>query len=69
VNTSPATSLRGDVVAGLTTAAVVIPKSMAFPAIAGLPLEIGLYTALIPPVVYAARPARSCAGRPRAWPE
>src|SRR4029450_10976062 len=41
-------------VAGLPTPAVVIPKAMAFAAIAGLPLQTGLYTALIPPVVYAA---------------
>ena len=39
--------------AGLTTAAVVIPKSMAYASIAGLSLETGLYTALIPLVVYA----------------
>jgi SulP family sulfate permease len=45
--------LRADTVAGLTTAAVVIPKAMAYAAIAGLSLEIGLYTALIPLVVYA----------------
>ena len=45
--------LRFDLVAGLTTAAVVIPKAMAYAAIAGLPLEVGLYTALIPLVVYA----------------
>jgi high affinity sulfate transporter 1 len=41
-------------VAGLTTAAVVIPKTMAYAAIAGLSLQTGLYTALIPLVVYAA---------------
>jgi high affinity sulfate transporter 1 len=46
--------LRADTVAGLTTAAVVIPKAMAYAAIATLPLEIGLYTALVPLVVYAA---------------
>ena len=46
--------LRANTVAGLTTAAVVIPKAMAYAAIATLPLEIGLYTALIPLVVYAA---------------
>jgi MFS superfamily sulfate permease-like transporter len=50
----PAPWFRADVVAGLTTAAVVIPKVMAYGAIAGLPIEIGLYTALIPLVVYAA---------------
>lgn len=46
--------LRANTVAGLTTAAVVIPKAMAYAAIATLPLEIGLYTALVPLVVYAA---------------
>jgi high affinity sulfate transporter 1 len=45
--------LRGDVVAGLTTSAVVIPKAMAYAAIAGLPLVVGLYSSLIPLVVYA----------------
>jgi sulfate permease, SulP family len=45
--------LRFDVVAGLTTAAVVIPKSMAFASIAGLPVEAGLYVALVPMFVYA----------------
>ena len=46
--------MRADTVAGLTTAAVVIPKAMAYAAIAGLPLEAGLYTALVPPLIYAA---------------
>lgn len=45
--------LRPDILAGLTTSAVVIPKSMAYAAIAGLPVEIGLYTALVPMLVYA----------------
>lgn len=36
--------LRFDVVAGLTSSAVVIPKAMAYAAIAGLPLVIGIYT-------------------------
>jgi high affinity sulfate transporter 1 len=44
---------RGDAVAGLTTAAVVIPQSMAYASIAGLPVEAGLYVALVPMVVYA----------------
>ncbi len=46
--------LRADVMAGLTTAAVVIPKAMAYATIAGLPVQIGLYTALVPMAVYAA---------------
>ena len=45
--------LRFDLIAGITTAAVVIPKSMAYAAIAGLPLVVGLYTSLIPLLVYA----------------
>jgi len=45
--------LRLDLVAGLTAAAVVIPQAMAYAAIAGLPIEVGLYTALIPMVIYA----------------
>lgn len=45
--------LRADAVAGLTTSAVVIPKAMAYAAIAGLPLVVGLYSSLIPLVVYA----------------
>jgi high affinity sulfate transporter 1 len=48
----PRAWLRADGVAGLTAAAVVIPKAMACAAIAGLPVEIGLYTALAAMVVY-----------------
>jgi SulP family sulfate permease len=43
-----------DIVAGATTAAVVIPQAMAYATIAGLPVEYGLYCALVPMVVYAA---------------
>jgi MFS superfamily sulfate permease-like transporter len=45
--------LRLDLIAGLTAAAVVIPKAMAYASIAGLPLQVGLYTALVPLVIYA----------------
>src|SRR5512132_2908981 len=45
--------VRFDVVAGLTTAAVVIPKAMAYATIAGLPVQVGLYTALLPMLIYA----------------
>ena len=45
--------LRPDVIAGLTTAAVVLPKAMAYATIAGLPVEVGLYTTLVPMAVYA----------------
>jgi sulfate permease, SulP family len=44
---------RFDAVAGLTTAAVVIPKAMAFASIAGLPVQAGLYVALVPMFIYA----------------
>jgi sulfate permease, SulP family len=45
--------VRDDVLAGVTTAAVVIPKSLAYATIAGLPIQIGLYTAFVPLIVYA----------------
>ena len=45
--------LRLDLVAGLTTAAVVIPKAMAYATIAGLPVQVGLYTAFVPLIIYA----------------
>jgi len=45
--------LRADLIAGLTTAAVVIPKAMAYATIAGLPVQVGLYTAFIPMFIYA----------------
>src|SRR5437868_13533043 len=52
----PDTSLpvwRFDVIAGLTAAAVVLPKAMAYATVAGLPVAVGLYTAFIPMIVYA----------------
>jgi sulfate permease, SulP family len=45
--------LTFDVIAGLTAAAVVIPKAMAYATIAGLPVQVGLYTALLPMMIYA----------------
>lgn len=45
--------LRPDLIAGVTTAAVVIPKAMAYATIAGLPVQVGLYTVLVPMVIYA----------------
>jgi high affinity sulfate transporter 1 len=46
-------TLRFDLVAGLTAAAVVLPKAMAYATVAGLPVEVGLYTAFAPMVIYA----------------
>jgi len=45
--------LRGDVSAGLTIAAMLIPQAMAYALLAGLPPIIGLYAATIPVIVYA----------------
>jgi sulfate permease, SulP family len=45
--------LRPDVIAGVTTAAVVIPKAMAYATIAGLPVQVGLYTVFLPMLIYA----------------
>ncbi len=44
---------RPDLIAGLTAAAVVIPKAMAYATIAGLPVQVGLYTAFVPMIIYA----------------
>lgn len=46
-------TLRFDIVAGLTAAAVVLPKSMAYATVAGLPVAVGLYTAFVPMLIYA----------------
>jgi sulfate permease, SulP family len=45
--------LGADVLAGLTVAAVVIPKAMAYATVAGLPVQVGLYTACLPMLIYA----------------
>lgn len=39
--------LRADAMAGLTVAAVAVPQAMAYAMIAGLPVEHGLYTAIV----------------------
>jgi high affinity sulfate transporter 1 len=45
--------LRGDVVAGLTVAAYLIPQVMAYATVAGLPAVVGLWAALAPLAFYA----------------
>jgi len=45
--------LRADVLAGLTVALVLIPQSMAYAQLAGLPAYYGLYAAFLPPMVAA----------------
>lgn len=45
--------LKPDILAGLATGALVIPKAVAFATVAGLPVQVGLYTALVPMILYA----------------
>ncbi len=44
---------RADLVAGLTVALVLIPQSMAYAQLAGLPAYYGLYASFLPPMVAA----------------
>ena len=45
--------LRTDAIAGITVAMVLIPQSMAYAQLAGLPAYYGLYAAFLPPMVAA----------------
>jgi MFS superfamily sulfate permease-like transporter len=45
--------LRADMIAGLTVALVLIPQSMAYAQLAGLPAYYGLYASFLPPIVGA----------------
>lgn len=45
--------LRADVLAGITVALVLVPQSMAYAQLAGLPAYYGLYAAFLPPMVAA----------------
>ena len=44
-------SLKADILAGLTVALVLIPQSLAYAELAGLPPYYGLYAAFLPPLV------------------
>jgi SulP family sulfate permease len=46
-------ALRADIIAGLTVALVLIPQSMAYAQLAGLPPYYGLYAAFLPPMLAA----------------
>lgn len=48
-----ASDFRHDLIAGATTAALLVPQGMAYAALAGLPPVVGLYAALLPLLVYA----------------
>lgn len=45
--------LRSDFVAGLTVALLLVPQSMAYAALAGLPMQTGLYAAFLPVIIGA----------------
>jgi sulfate permease, SulP family len=45
--------LRADIVGGLTAGLVVVPQAMAYATIADLPVQVGLYTCMVPMAVYA----------------
>lgn len=46
-------TFRRDLLAGLTVAVMLVPQSMAYAALAGMPPVTGLYAAIVPLVVYA----------------
>ena len=45
--------LGRDIVGGITAGTVVVPQAMAYATIAHLPVQVGLYTCMVPMVVYA----------------
>src|SRR5438105_4046768 len=45
--------LRLDLLAGLSAAAVILPKALAYATVARLPMSVGLYTAFAPLLAYA----------------
>ena len=45
--------LRGDVIAGIAVAAMIVPKNLGYAGIAGIPVENGLYAAAAAAIIYA----------------
>jgi high affinity sulfate transporter 1 len=45
--------LRGDVIAGVAVAALIVPKNLGYAGIAGIPLQNGLYAAAAGAILYA----------------
>ncbi|MCP3868602.1 MAG: sulfate permease [Gammaproteobacteria bacterium] len=43
--------LKADIIAGITVALVLVPQSMAYAQLAGLPAYYGLYASFLPPIV------------------
>jgi SulP family sulfate permease len=48
-----ASVLRGDLIAGIIGALVLVPKAMAYAQLSGLPVYFGLYTAFVPAILAA----------------
>lgn len=46
------TQLVGDLTAGIIVASLLVPQSMAYALLAGLPPQVGLYASIAPPVLY-----------------
>ena len=61
--------LPTDVVAGLTVGIMIIPQSMSYAKLAGLPVQVGLYSSLVPIYAYAVSLVfRRAARGPRSLP-
>ena len=60
-------TLRADLIAGVTVALVLVPQSMAYAQLAGLPVYYGLYASFLPPMVAAlfGSSRQLATGRPR----
>jgi len=46
-------TVKSDLISGLTVAIVVVPQAVAFASIAGMPPQYGLYAGMIPPIIAA----------------
>jgi SulP family sulfate permease len=44
---------RGDIIAGLTVAVMIIPQAIAYGLLAGVPPEVALYASIVPMTIYA----------------
>ncbi|MBV5344978.1 MAG: SulP family inorganic anion transporter, partial [Rhodoferax sp.] len=49
----PVAHIKADLLAGITVALVLIPQSMAYAQLAGLPAYYGLYAAFLPGIIGA----------------
>jgi len=48
----PKSTLRTDIIAGLVIGFMLIPQGMAYGMLAGLPVQYGLYSSILPPLMY-----------------